>query len=266
MVRPVGASTAPQACSCSFPAAIPPRSGYPHARVKTKLTALIVACGSLALGAIAQGATVPVAVYTFETKGDVAAFQKAIGGSKCTKKWRQMKQMAITVGPGTTACPFRTSVVGDSTDPGSDMEVSAAASLAANTSAKLLKKAFVGVAARSSETSGYELRVRPAARVWQLFRDPRGAPGPVLHQAGKAAIKGGAKPTKISLQAFDNGTTTTTVTAFVNGKAVLTLSDALPDQPDGRRSVVSTGVKGSGSGSGVIGIFDNVAIRVPSPF
>ena len=29
---------------------------------------------------------------------------------------------------------------------------------------------------------------------------------------------------------------------------------------------VSTGVKGTGSGSGVVGVFDNVAIRVPNPF
>lgn len=234
--------------------------------MKTKLTALILACATLALGAIAHGATVPVAVYTFQTNGDVAAFQKAIGGSKCKKKWRQMKQMAVTIGPKTSACAFRTSVVGDSTDPGSDMEVSAAASVSPGTPAKLMKKAFVGVAARSSETAGYELRVRTAAGVWQLFRDPRGAPGPVLHQAGKAAIKAGKKPTKISLQAFDSGTTTTTVTALINGKTVLSFSDALPDQPDGRRSVITTGVKGAGSGSGVIGIFDNVAIRVPSPF
>jgi hypothetical protein len=234
--------------------------------VKTKLTALILACSTLALAAIAQGATVPVAVYTFETNGDVAAFAKATGGSKCTKKWRQMKQMAITVGPGTTACPFRSSVVGDSTDPGSDMEVSAAASVSPDTPANLLKKAFVGVAARSSETAGYEFRVRPAAGVWQLFRDPKGATGPVLHQAGKAAVKAGKKAPNISLQAFDNGTTTTTVTAIINGKSVLSFTDALADQPDGRRSVVTTGVKGAGSGSGVIGIFDNVAIKVPSPF
>jgi len=37
-----------------------------------------------------------------------------------------------------------------------------------------LKKAYAGVAVRSSENASYELRVRPVARKWQLFRDPKG--------------------------------------------------------------------------------------------
>ena len=29
---------------------------------------------------------------------------------------------------------------------------------------------------------------------------------------------------------------------------------------------MSSGIKGAGSGSGTVGIFDNVAIKVPNPF
>jgi hypothetical protein len=159
-------------------------------------------------------------------------------------------------------------VVGDSTDPGSDMDVAAAVSLGGGLSGKLQKKAYVGVGARQSDTSGYELRVLVGAQKWQLFRDPRGTPPAALVKSGTGKfIRGmGKKPNQISLQAFDGNTTTTTVTAFVNGKAVITYTDAAADQPDGRRSVVLTGVKGAGSGSGVVGIYDNVAIKVPSPF
>jgi hypothetical protein len=235
--------------------------------MRTKLTALLVVCAALAGAVAAHGAPVVVALYSFQTAGDVAAFQKALG-AKCMKKWQQNKQMSIGVGTGTNRCIFRTSVVGDSTDPGSDMDVSATVSLGGGLSGKLQKKAYVGVGARQSETSGYELRVLTGAQKWQLFRDPKGTPPAALVKSGtgKFIRTTGKKPNQISLQAFDSNTPTTTVTAFINGKAVITYTDAAADQPDGRRSVVLTGVKGTGSGSGVVGIFDNVAIKVPSPF
>jgi len=235
--------------------------------MRPKLTALTALALTLGVAALAHAGPVPVAVYSFQTAGDVAAFQKQ-SGAKCQKKWAKQKQMAITLGAKTNACAFRTSVVGDSTDPGSDMEVSAAVSVGGKISNKLMKKAYVGVAARSSETAGYELRVRPAAQTWQLFRDPRGAAGPTLFRSGKRKfIKSGAKPTALRLRAFDFGSTTTTqITGSVNGKTVISFADSEPDQPDGRRSVVTTGVKGTGAGTGVVGIFDNVAIKVPNPF
>jgi hypothetical protein len=239
--------------------------------MRTKLTALIAASlvGSAALGAAlaAQAAPVTVALYSFQTAGDVAAFSKALG-AKCGKKWQQNKQMSIAVRAGTNRCVFRTSVVGDSTDPGSDMDVAAAVSLGGGLPGKLQKKAYAGVGARQSDTSGYELRILIGAQKWQLFRDPRGtAPAALVKSGtGKFIRTMGKKPNQISLQAFDGNTPTTTVTGIVNGKAVITYTDAAADQPDGRRSVVLTGVKGTGSGSGVVGIFDNVAIKVPSPF
>jgi hypothetical protein len=249
--------------------------------MKTTLTALIVLCASLAAAAVAHAGVVPVGVYSFQSTGDVAAFQKLAGGA-CTKKWYQQKAMAVTLGAKTNFCSMRTSVVGDSTDPLSDMQISAAAQLGPGVSGKLRTKAYVGVAARASETAGWELRVRPAAQTWQLFRDPKGAPGPALVKSGKgkfiktgattkktratATAKPAATANQILLRTFDLNTPTTTVLAQINGQAVITLSDAAPDSPDGRRSAVTTGVKGTGFGTGVVGIFDNVAISVPSPF
>ena len=250
--------------------------------MRTKLTATVALVVALAGGALAHGATVPIAIYSFATQADVAAFQRQ-AGAKCTKKWQQMKSMAVTVGTGTNTCAFQTTVVSDSSDPGADMDVSATVALGAATPPKLLPKAFVGVAARSSETAGYEFRIRPAAQTWQLFRDPKGTPGPVLFRSGKGAFIKTGKPVKtqatpkkpakqasttnaISLQVFDNGTTTTTVTGVINGRSVINFADTGTDQPDGRRSVIVTGVKGAAPGPGVVGVFDNVAIKVPSPF
>jgi hypothetical protein len=236
--------------------------------MRKKITALLVAGAALVgFAAAAHAAPVTVALYLFSSQGDVQAFQK-VQGAKCEKKWRQNNSMQVTVGAGTTACAFRTSVVADSSDVRADHEIAATGFIGGATPKNRRKKSFVSVFARSSENSGYELRVRPYARSWQLFRDPRGqAQGPTLFRSGKGKfIRPKGKPNLLTLRAFDHGAADTTVVARVNSKVVLSFRDTGNSQPDGRRTAVGTGVKGSGSGTGVVGIFDNVAVRVPNPF
>lgn len=234
--------------------------------MKRKLTALL-AIGAMSIAAAtAHAGPVTVAIYAFATQADVLAFQKTLG-SKCEKKWRQRKAMQVAVGARTNSCVFRSSVVADSSDVRADLETSATTSIGGTTPKKLQKKAYVGVGVRSSENSGYELRVRPGAQSWQLFRDPKGAEGPALFKSGKGKlIRGGLKANDLALRAFDGGSETTTLTARINGKVVLSATDTGNGQPDGRRTTVTTGIKGAGSGSGTVGIFDNVAIKVPNPF
>lgn len=235
--------------------------------MRAKLTALIVLGATLVAATAANAGPVTVAIYAFTTQGDVLAFQKTLG-AKCDKKWRQRKSMEIKAGAGTNACVFRSSVVADSSDVRSDTEVTATAGLTGATPGKLAKKAYVGVGVRQSENSGYELRVRPGAQSWQLFRDPRGsAEGPTLFRSGKGKlIRGGVKGNDLLLRAFDYGSDTTTLTAKINGKAVVSATDTGNSQPDGRRTTVSSGIKGTGSASGLSSVFDNVAIKVPFPF
>jgi hypothetical protein len=233
--------------------------------MRTKVTALIVACATLAVAAIAQGAPIPVAVYAFATQDDVNAFQKVFG-AKCAKKWRGNEALGILVGAGTTNCILRSSVVADSSDEAPDQQVTGTANLASGGSAKQQRKAFVGLGVRQSEEAGYYLRVLPFARKWQVLRDPKGAPGPNPMAAGTGKfIRMGKKPNSLLLQAFDRGTSSTALVAMVNGRMVVSTSDAAADQPDGRRTVVTDGVK-AGAGAGVFGVFDDVSIRVPNPF
>jgi hypothetical protein len=233
--------------------------------MRTKLTALIVACAALAAAAIAQAAPIPVAVYAFATQDDVNAFQKVFG-TKCSKKWSGNQALGILVGAGTTNCVLRSSVVADSSDTTPDQQISATANLASGGSSKQQKKAFVGVGVRQSEEAGYFLRVLPFARKWQVLRDPKGGGGltPMASGTGKF-IRMGKKPNTLQLRAFDRGTTTTQLQAVVNGTSVVSTNDAAADQPDGRRTVVTDGVK-AGEGAGVSGVFDDVSIRVPNPF
>jgi hypothetical protein len=236
--------------------------------MKIKLTALIAAC-ALVLGGTAavQAAPIPVAQYTFATQGDVSAFSNAKADAKCTRKWRNQMALGVTVGAGTNACVLRTSVVADSSDVAPDQIISAVVALGGGGTAKLQKKAYEGVAVRHSDTAGYELRVLPVARKWQVFRDPKGDAAPALLASGSGKfIKAGNKPNNIALRAFDFGGTETSLVANVNGRAVVTQTDSGMDQPDGRRSAVTTGVKGTGAGAGIIGIFDDVTVQVPNPF
>jgi hypothetical protein len=236
--------------------------------MRKKITVLLATGAAVAgFAAAAHGAPVTVALYLFSSQGDVQAFQK-VQGAKCAKKWQARKAMRVTVGAGTTACAFRTSVVADSSDVRADHEIAATGSVGGATPKNRRKKAFVSVFARSSEHSGYELRVRPFARSWQLFRDPRGqAQGPALFRSGKGKfIRAKGKPNLLTLRAFDHGAADTSVAVRVNSKTVASFRDTGNGQPDGRRTAVGTGVKGAGSGTGVVGFFDNVAVRVPNPF
>jgi hypothetical protein len=234
--------------------------------MRAKVTALITTAAVIAVGAIAQAAPVTVALYTFQTAGDPAAFQRVLG-EKCARKWRGNMALGINVGPGTNTCAFRTSVVADSTDTAPDQAISAIANLAAAPGGKQQRKAFVGIGVRQSDESSYVLRVRPFARKWQVLRDPKGAAPAALMTSGSGKfIKQGLKPNTLAIRAFDFGTTSTSLVASVNGTNVVSTTDAGTTQPDGRRTVVLAGVKGTGEGDGVIGVFDNVTVQVPSPF
>jgi hypothetical protein len=233
-------------------------------RTRTKITALIVACAALAVGAAAHAAPIPVAVYQFQSQDDVNAFQKVFG-DKCKRKWAGNQAMSIAVREG-NSCMYRSSVVADSSDQYADQGMLATTTVAGGTK-KIAAKSFVGVGVRRSDTAGYVLRIIPSKHKWQYFRDPKGAAGPKLEAGGSGKfVKLGSKPNVIAIRAFSRGAATTSVIATVNGRGVVSATDSGADQPDGRQTVVTSGAKGSGSGAGIMGVFDNVTVQVPNPF
>jgi hypothetical protein len=233
--------------------------------MRTKLTALVVAGAALTAGAVAHAAPIPVANYTFQSQDDVNAFQK-VGGAHCKRKWAGNQALGIGVSTSTNSCTFRSSVVGDSSDQYADQGMNATTTVGGGTR-KLQSKAFVGVGVRYSSTASYVLRILPNKHKWQYFRDPKGAAGPKLVSAGGGKfIRIGSKPNVITIRAFSYGGTTTSVVGVVNGHGVVSTTDSGSDQPDGRQTVVSAGVKGTGAGTGITGVFDNVSVLVPNPF
>lgn len=234
--------------------------------MRTKLTALLVTCSALAAGAAAHAAPIPVATYTFQSMDDVNAFQKVFG-AKCKRNWAGNQALGINVGPSTNSCQYRSSVVGDSSSGQSDQGMVATTTVNAGRNKKLQSKAFVGVGVRRSDTAGYFLRILPNKHKWQYIRDPKGSPGPRVEAAGTGGfIKLGSKPNVIAIRAFSRGGPTTSVVASVNGTNVVSLTDSGGDQPDGRQTIVTTGAKGSGAGTGIAAVFDNVTVQVPNPF
>jgi len=233
--------------------------------MRTKLTALIVACTALVTGAAAHAAPIPVAMYTFQSQDDVNAFQK-VGGASCKRKWAGNQALGISVGNNTSSCTYRSSVVADSSDQYADQGMVATATVGGGTP-KLQKNSLVGVGVRWSSTASYVLRILPNTHKWQYFRDPKGSAGPKLVASGAGKfVKLGSKPNVIAIRAFSNGGTTTSVIGSVNGQGVVSATDSGPDQPDGRQTVVTGGAKGSGAGTGITGVFDNVTVQVPNPF
>jgi hypothetical protein len=233
--------------------------------MRKKLTALIVACAALAAGTAAQAAPISVAVYTFMSQDDVFAFHK-VSGASCKRKWQNNAMLSLRVGAKTNSCVYRSSVLGDSSAAKADQGMLATTGVTGGTK-KLQKKSYVGIGVRQSDSAGYWLRVLPKAKKWQYFRDPRGAGAPKLEASGTGKfIKVGAKPNLISIRAFSYGGPSTNVIATVNGKRVVSTSDSAGDQPDGRRTVLMAGAKGSRAGTGIVGLFDNINVQVPNPF
>jgi hypothetical protein len=233
--------------------------------MRTKLTALLVTGAALMAGAVAQAAPIPVASYQFQSQDDVNAFQK-VGGTACKRKWVANQALGIGVGRNTSSCTYRSSVVGDSSAQYSDQGMVGTTTVGGGTK-KLQKKSFVGIGVRWSSSAGYILRILPNAHKWQYFRDPKGAAGPKLVSAGSGKfIKVGSKPNTVAIRAFSLGGASTSVIASVNGTGVVSATDSGADQPDGRQTVITAGAKGSGAGTGITGVFDNVIVQVPNPF
>jgi hypothetical protein len=233
--------------------------------MRTKLTALLVAGAALTAGAAAHAAPIPVANYTFQSQDDVNAFQK-VGGASCKRKWVGNQALGIGVGANTNSCTYRSSVVADSSDQYADQGMNATTTVGGGTT-KLQSKSFVGVGVRYSSTAGYLLRILPNKHKWQYFRDPKGSAGPKLVSGGSGKfIRVGSKPNVITIRAFSYGGSSTSVIGVVNGHGVVGTTDSAADQPDGRQTVVSAGAKGSGAGTGITGVFDNVSVLVPNPF
>ncbi|HET7121243.1 MAG TPA: hypothetical protein VFI17_08330 [Solirubrobacterales bacterium] len=170
--------------------------------------------------------------------------------------------MRITIGKKTSACSFRTPVLGR------DLEIAATERLLSGTPAPLQKKAFVGLELRAGGGAKYQLLVFPAQRKAQLIKVTE-AETKYLHIAkDEPAVVGVNEANKLRLRAV-NVTSgpeqgQARLFAYVGSTLVAEAVDAGAGDLQGRASSIIVGTPRNGNG--VIASVDDVVVRVPSPF
>lgn len=236
--------------------------------MRRNLTAIICALGVLATAGTALAITYPVAIFNFTNPNDVNSFQKVTGTNKCLKKLRSQMALGINVGDASPVCAFRTSVIADSQDTSPSQEIQATVTWEKKTTLKQQRKLFLGVLTRASATGHYELRIVPVKRRWALIRDPDGSPPPATMASGTLrSIKPGATKTNLLLlRSFAGTGTSVTLLAQINGVSVFNSTDTEASPPRGRFNEVAVGNKTGAAAAGMLGTFDDITVRVPSPF
>lgn len=233
---------------------------------KTKISLLAV-IAVLGTASAASAALVTIAIFPFNDATELASFTK-VDGTACAKKLRAKKALGINLGEGATRCVFRTSVVADSSDSSPSQDLQASAGYEAKTPKNLRAKLYVSVLVRASATSGYELRVSPAKQRWMVIRDPEGPAPAATLQAGvlKAIKPGPAKLAKLRLRATATGDSVALI-ASINGATVYSGTESIAaGAPAGKFMEIGIGNKTGAAGTGMLGTFDDITVRIPGPF
>ena len=74
-----------------------------------------------------------------------------------------------------------------------------------------------------------------------------------------------AKPNALRLRTFAIAGAVSVI-AQINGQTVYSAVDGAPQPPAGKFNELAVGNKTAAPGAGMVGVFDDVSIRVPSPF
>lgn len=214
------------------------------------LTALILA----ALAATASGAGITVLKTSFQSRSDFESIRSLSGpDSKCKRDWREKSALGVTVKGGPVDCAVSTPVQGDASQP--DQTVRVVAKLNKDTDRKVRKSVYVGVTVRASGKGGYELRVFPKARRFELLKS-----GNVLQGGRVKEVEGLAAKNRLQIDAQGN-----TITAKVNGTQLASFKDKNAEQVDGRQSGLTYGNRDRSKKGKGVAFFDKLKVQVPVP-
>ncbi|HEY7455789.1 MAG TPA: hypothetical protein VH703_00810 [Solirubrobacterales bacterium] len=225
--------------------------------------ALACACllGALAVAAGASAAVIGLYRNNMESSGLRAQIVK-LSGERC-KAGGSSSAFRIYVGKRTTECAYRTPVIGR------DLEVAASGRLLQGTPKAVKRNAFLAVNLRAGGASArYQLAVFPLQRKAQLRRYSANGDVKYLRVARAIRTKGINGANEIRLRAF-NVTSgpekgSCRILAWVGRQLVADVSDPAAGELQGRTSGFSLGAVGNAKGA--LGSFDDVVVRVPSPY
>lgn len=221
----------------------------------------LAAVAALAVAASAGAAAIGVYRNGMESEAQRAQIVK-LSGERCGRGGSD-HALRLIVGKRTKECAYRTPVVGR------DLEIAAIGRLLSNTPPPVQHKAFLAVNLRTGGAgAGYQLAVFPLQGKAQLRKVLPDGQIRYLHIEQGVRTKGLNKANELRLSAF-NVTSgpekgSCHILASVGGQLVADVTDSAAGELEGRASGVSLGAVGNAKGAA--GSFDDVVIRVPSPF
>ncbi len=225
--------------------------------------AIFAAALVVALGLVASASAALIGIYRnpLESKGQLGQIAK-LSGERCGRS-SGGHALKIVVGKQTRECAYRTPVLGR------DLEIAATVRLLGVTPMPVQRAAFLAVDLRSGEGSRYQLAVYPLQRKVQLRKILTDGTIKYLDiEKGVAGITGADKANQLRLRAFNvtegDEKGNCQLLGFVGGERVAEATDEGAGELKGRASGFSIGSPKVAKGAQAT--FDDVVVRVPSPF
>jgi len=230
-------------------------------RSRAAALSIAVAVAAAIFAASAGAALVGIYRNSMESEAQRGQIVK-LTGERCARGGSD-HAFRIVVGKQTKECVYRTPVIGR------DLEVAAIGRLLDTTPKPAQRKAFLAVNLRAGGAgASYQLAVFPLQRKAQLRKVTSDGRIEYLHIEQGIRTKGLNQANELRLRAFNvtSGSEKGSchIQAFVGGQLVADVADPAAGELQGRASGVSLGAVGNAKGT--VGSFDDVVIRVPSPF
>ncbi len=226
-------------------------------RLRLTAASLAVICASLAIVSGAGAAMIGIYRNGMETISQRSQLVK-LSGRNCARGGIN-DALRVVIGKRTKECSFRTPVLGR------NLEIAATERLLSGTPKKLQHKAFLSVELRAGGGGRYQLAVYPRQRKVQLRKILRD--GTIKYLAivkNEPAVRGIDKANKLRLSAVNVDPGQCRLLASIGRKRVADFIDSETGALSGRASGFSVGA--ATGATGTVASFDDVVIRVPSPF
>jgi len=230
-------------------------------KTRTALISIALLAAALTLVAGASAAVIGLYRNNMESAGLRGQIVK-LSGERCGRGGSN-HALRIVVGKRTKECAYRTPVIGR------DLEVAAIGRLLEGTPRPVQRKAFLALDLRAGAAGArYQLAVFPLQHKAQLRRVTSDGRVKYLQVERGIRTKGLNQANEMRLRAFNitSGVEkgSCRILAFVGGQLVADVTDPASGELQGRTSGFSLGAVGNAKGA--IASFDDVVIRVPSPY
>lgn len=232
--------------------------------MKGRITAISFSLlAALALVVVAGAGATVIGLYRNGMESDGLRAQIVnFSGERC-KRGGSSHAFRIFIGKATKECAYRTPVIGR------DLEVAAVGRLLEGTPKPVQRKAFLALDLRAGGAGArYQLAVFPLQHKAQLRRYSGENQVKYLRVARSIRTKGINRANELRLRAFnltrgpEKGSCH--ILAWVGSQLIADVTDPAAGELQGRASGFSLGAVGNAKGT--LGSFDDVVMRVPSPY